>query len=755
MSLKKPSISSGNEKKELSSRQTDLVLVMVPPFLTETVPLGPAYLSTYLRTHGFDVTVLDLNERLFNSASEHDQRLWDLSTMNAYSPEQMGKAMQRVFSHVIEAFIQEVVAKKAYCIGFSVTCASVCFAVYLAHQIKASDPEGLHIFGGSGTYVCPTKVDPEHRIDMFVVGEGEKPLLEIMRRYKADQSRDSLRDIPGTVLRLGAEYLETLPQDYIKDLDDIPFPKFDEFDFNRYNVGTSHKPVPILFSRGCINRCRFCSDRRLNFPYRFRSAEKIFEELLYHNQHYGVSFFKVNDLLCNGNLQELEKLCDFIIARGLCVQWESYAAIREGMTPTLLRKMKKAGCIYLCYGLESASDSVLRAMNKRYTARLAQEVLENTYKANIITAINVIVGFPGERERDFKKTRMFIEKNYIYISEITNVSTYMFMQGTDIDDDPYFYGLRSPLTVANIKLFVSGKKPEIRLASYCAIYGNTPKVRIRRLRQMMRVISRLGITNRIVNYVQENDPDFESFLTRLREKETKEVSKQIRVGLILENRRWLLSLKAAHKKIDVVYSKEKSIVSFRPRQRLLTRQMGFNTSLCLQGHWTDSTFAIWEAYKERDMVYTHIEWPAYGVTQEWHFYLKEKSLCWRVKTLQTQRLEIALFKAGIFISETYSQFIPGEGAQIVLMPFTDEWQAIKLANLTPLCFSDRNGPRAMSDIVFDFHANRPASLQVQVPPRKLCSRMVSICYASGDENQKKQRMTAKEPLIFDLEIRLH
>ena len=47
-------------------------------------------------------------------------------------------------------------------------------------------------------------------------------------------------------------------------------------------------------------------------------------------------------------------------------------------------------------------------MNKRYTAKDAEELIKKTKKAGMEVAINIIIGFQGESEEDFIKTLDFI-----------------------------------------------------------------------------------------------------------------------------------------------------------------------------------------------------------------------------------------------------------------------------------------------------------------------------------------------------------
>ncbi len=61
--------------------------------------------------------------------------------------------------------------------------------------------------------------------------------------------------------------------------------------------------------------------------------------------------------------------------------------------------------------LQSGSDKILRLMQRRYNTRLFRERILKAYNtiADIFFGIDVIVGFPGETEQDFKQTYELLE----------------------------------------------------------------------------------------------------------------------------------------------------------------------------------------------------------------------------------------------------------------------------------------------------------------------------------------------------------
>ena len=268
----------------------------------------------------------------------------------------------------------------------------------------------------------------------LLVGEGEETLYELVKTLKEGKP---VSNIQGVMVNNKHHRYKFIPQPPIMDIDKIPFPTFEEFDLKLY----SNKELPILTSRGCIGKCTYCTDYIISGCYRFRSAEKIVEELIFLIAKYKIRMFALNDLLCNANLKELEKTCDLIIKNKLKIKWGGYATIRSDMGARLLKKMKRAGCVTMHYGFESGSNKVLKLMNKYYTAEDTEELIKKTKIAGIGVVVNIIVGFPGETVKDFNETIEFIKKNNSYIDMVGNVSVCFIMSGSMICKYPKRFGI--------------------------------------------------------------------------------------------------------------------------------------------------------------------------------------------------------------------------------------------------------------------------------------------------------------------------
>ncbi len=76
-----------------------------------------------------------------------------------------------------------------------------------------------------------------------------------------------------------------------------------------------------------------------------------------------------------------------------------------------LLKMKRI-CPHLHLSLQSGSNKILKLMNRNYTAAKYFNIVKHARKINPLTSIttDIIIGFPGETDKDFQKTLNFVAK---------------------------------------------------------------------------------------------------------------------------------------------------------------------------------------------------------------------------------------------------------------------------------------------------------------------------------------------------------
>lgn len=305
-------------------------------------------------------------------------------------------------------------------------------------------------------------------VDIVALGEGEEILMDILERK---EGKSSLEGCLGTVARENGRIINNGLRPLIENLDSITFPEFKDFP-NKYKFKNR---LPILGSRGCVHRCVFCDDTLMWRRFRFRSAQNVVKEMKLRKRE-GVEFLEFNDLLINGNLKQLSELSDLLIREKLNISWGGSATVDNRMDLKFLRKLKRAGCCYLNYGIESASPKVLREMSKSFTIEEAKKEIEDTYKAGISVCTNWIVGFPTETYEDFKEMLRFIKDNIRYLKNNIMVNSFILKGNSMLYHNQEKFGIVS----------------DSRRNWYSLGGLNTVEERKRRYDEFVRLISELG-----------------------------------------------------------------------------------------------------------------------------------------------------------------------------------------------------------------------------------------------------------------------
>ncbi len=361
------------------------VLFIILPKIWNYLPLpGVAYLIEFLEKNSIETFLLDF------------------SIYNEYNKSQILKEISSVISK-----------NKITHLAFSTYNTNFLISLEIAYQLKNEYRNNIKIiFGGPAIfyfYFFNEKYLLNDYIDYYVIGEGEIPLLEIL---KNNISKKIIKFIQS------------------KNLDIYPFPTYKKFKLSNYKRKNA---IPIVASRGCINKCKFCAER-LIFPYyRTRKAENIFKEIKYHYTVNNIRWFTFYDSLFNGNLKNIEKLLDLIISEDLKISWDAQIAIRNDMNENLIKKIKKSGCINLFIGLETGSKTILKSMNKRFTLNEAENFFKLLNDNGINFEISLILNYPGETEKNFNESISFILQNKKYIKKIAQINPYIYYPNTEVN----------------------------------------------------------------------------------------------------------------------------------------------------------------------------------------------------------------------------------------------------------------------------------------------------------------------------------
>jgi hypothetical protein len=374
-------------------------------------------LGANLRREGHEIFCCDINIEAFRALPELADWWKDENSGRWETPEKVDElwAAQGEFFGQAAAAVAET---RPGLVCFTVNSGSRFVSQKMAAAVRGLLPGVPIIFGGADCF--RSEYGARHMesgvVDALCHGEGD--LAQPALAAALGSLGRIPEDTPGFLVRTPAGLRDNGDPARVARLDELAPVSAAGLDLNRYTLPNR---MTLSISRGCINRCAFCSEGPNQGSFRTHSAAYIEKELaaiLPVLSRAGKPHINFNDSLINGSLAVLSELCDRILARGWDFTWGGMAYVREELTPEFIGKMRRAGCVELCWGIESGSERVLQLMRKRFTAGLLRRVVRDTAAAGIAQYGNLIVGFPGEGPREFAETLFFLVRN---VDRLTSV----------------------------------------------------------------------------------------------------------------------------------------------------------------------------------------------------------------------------------------------------------------------------------------------------------------------------------------------
>ncbi len=358
-------------------------------------PLGIGYLASIAKKRGCDVKVVDALLLGWKNTREEDHLL-----VRGLTWEEIEKE--------VKDFSPDVVA-------ISGSFSSQSNMVHrIAEIVKKNNPKTATLLGGAYATAEPKKAVQDTNINFIFVGEAEKT-------FDAFLSGENPLQIPGLMYSKNGEIVSTGDARKFVQLDEIPFPAYDEMGLENYFKANedgavirgkmTNKTVSIITSRGCPHFCNFCSIYQVwGRQWRFRSPKNVADELELLVKKYGVQHILFEDDNMTINMTRFEQICDEIVSRGLKFTWETPNGIRgDRVTLQLAKKMYAAGCKRVRIAIENGDQHTLdKIIRKDLDLNKALQGVRACVEANLLVDCFFIFGIPGETKETFRKTHDFV-----------------------------------------------------------------------------------------------------------------------------------------------------------------------------------------------------------------------------------------------------------------------------------------------------------------------------------------------------------
>lgn len=274
----------------------------------------------------------------------------------------------------------------------------------MLHRAKKMNPDAIVVAAGCYVQAKEASGEIDESIDIVIGNNKKKDLIQILDAfYEEKQGQNkAVIDINHT----------------------------HEYEQMHLKKTAEHTRAYIKVQDGCNQFCTYCIIPFARGRVRSRAKEDVVREVTelaangyqevvltgIHLSSYGVDLENENLLSLILSVNEIEGI------KRIRLGSLEPRIITEDFVKTIsgLEKL----CPHFHLSLQSGCDDTLRRMNRRYTSEEYYEKckLLRKYFVNPALTTDVIVGFPGETEEEFEKSKAFIDKVDFYETHIFKYS---------------------------------------------------------------------------------------------------------------------------------------------------------------------------------------------------------------------------------------------------------------------------------------------------------------------------------------------
>lgn len=298
-----------------------------------------------------------------------------------------------------------------------VTCQAATFhndAVHAVRLVRRTLPNVV-IAGGGGHFTLnvETMLDLLPELDYVILGEGEET-FDALLQWLASGKKEDCREA-GLAYRRNGKTVYTDARPLIEDLDTLPMPGYHLMDLDNptyYLHGMGKRAVGISTSRGCGDRCSYCSESQLwQAKWRGRSGALVVEEMQMLNRKYGKSLFVFNENSFNQSRERNEAFLESLGKSGLKCDFWFQSRIKDILRDRdLLPEYRKLGLYEVMLGVESISPQTLKNYTKNQSSEQILEAAELLRSNGIMVMTNVMFGDTEDTEDTLRTIYDFVRK---------------------------------------------------------------------------------------------------------------------------------------------------------------------------------------------------------------------------------------------------------------------------------------------------------------------------------------------------------
>jgi hypothetical protein len=271
--------------------------------------------------------------------------------------------------------------------------------------------------------------------DSAVLFEGEKSLLRLVEALAGD---GDLSRVPNLIYKDG-DQIRTTTYEEPEKLAQMPLPDFDGLPLQRYLA--PNLVLPLQASRGCYHaQCAFCNvGYGAEKTFDQIEADQVVEHMQALHERYGTRhIFFADEAITPHNLKRTSSL---LAKSDPPLHWCGCVRFEKALTETMLKKMARGGCRMLLFGLETASEPIMKRMVKGTQRKHMSRILRQSAEAGIWNHTFFFFGFPGETIELAQETVNFLYEHKQSIHS-ASAGTFLLERYAPAYCDPSTYGIK-------------------------------------------------------------------------------------------------------------------------------------------------------------------------------------------------------------------------------------------------------------------------------------------------------------------------
>lgn len=383
-------------------------------------PIGISTLSSVLKKEGhqtdiFDSSIYDLGER-YKSQPEKIILFKPIKEPRKF-PFPPLRDVKEAFAEKIKEFRPDLIA---------VSVSYFPFLLYKNVLSKCVPSEIPVIIGGVHPTTNAEEVISHDFVKMLCIGEGEYPLLELVKSMELGKVDKNIKNI---WFKEKGKIIKNPLRPLIENLDELPFVDWSIYPpcfFEKPYEGNWWMGGDLMSSRGCYNRCSYCFNASYFDIYktrncvRFMSAERFIEELRYVALEYKVNLIKIRDsdffnrpedsIAKMAALYQKDSRLPYLIFNGY-----PHSIAKEKVA--LVKRMK---CLSIGLGLETGNNEIrLKYLKRPMSEKKFLEAVKIIKDYGIrITSFNMM-GMPTETREMVHQTIALNKKTKVDLADMS------------------------------------------------------------------------------------------------------------------------------------------------------------------------------------------------------------------------------------------------------------------------------------------------------------------------------------------------